>query len=74
MLGGVHHHVQPWTGVLLTILTKTLILRVYVLPACTPHVRTACGGQNKTLNPPETGVMGGGELPCVCWDPNLGPL
>lgn len=48
-----------------------------ILPACM-HVYHLCGGDQKgpekDTATSETGVLGGCELPCGCWEPDLGLL
>lgn len=41
---------------------------------CGPHVCSACRGQERASYPPRTGVTGGCEPPCECWEQNSGPL
>ena len=41
---------------------------------CIPVMCLVPGEVRKVIECPGTGVMGGCELPCGCWDPNSGPL
>ena len=44
-------------------------MHVYALCAC-----SACGGQKRASDSPETGVTKSCEPPCGCWDPKPGSL
>ena len=50
---------------------------VSALPACmSVHrcVSGACGDQKRVMGSSGTGVADNCELPCGCWEANLGPL
>jgi hypothetical protein len=62
---------SPWLP--LHFLLDFVILCVCVLSACMYRVKQMLAEARDNVRSPGTGVTDGYELPCGCWEPNLGP-